>query len=200
MYQVAQSVNSARVSRFSEAKLPTEYGDFKSLVYRGADAVEHMVLTMGRVKDGALCRVHSECMTGEVFGSTRCDCRSQLQEALRKIAAEGMGILIYLRQEGRGIGLGNKIRAYALQDEGADTVEANKLLGLPIDGRNYEVAAQILQDLEISSVRLLTNNPRKIHGLNIFGIQAEAIPHQPACSELAQKYLATKKERLGHKL
>ena len=182
-----------KLLRYAESELPTAYGPFRLLVYRtkGARAArlarpveagsggippgveEHMAIVKGDVSRGSsvLCRVHSECWTSEVLGSLKCDCRDQLDAALAKIAAEGNGVVIYLRQEGRGIGLGNKIRAYNLQEQGADTVEANLRLGFEADARSYDLAAAILDDLGVRSVRLLTNNPLKVAGLEAAGVQ-----------------------------
>jgi GTP cyclohydrolase II len=201
------------VSRYSEARLPTEHGEFRVLVYRtgqpadaGASAVglgpeEHVALVMGEVSGAApaLCRVHSSCFTGEVLGSQRCDCRAQLDAAMAKIAEEGRGVIIYLVQEGRGIGLGNKVRAYQLQDQGADTVEANLQLGFDVDLRSYDLAAAMLRDLGVASVRLMTNNPQKLEGLRGAGITvAEHASHWVAASAHSEEYLAVKRKKLGH--
>jgi len=149
--------------------------------------------------EGVLARVHSECLTGEVFGSQRCDCRQQLEHALERIAETGTGVLVYLRQEGRGIGLGNKVRAYALQDQGQDTVEANLALGFAPDLRSYEIAAAILRDLGVASVRLMTNNPEKIDGLRQAGVSVtEQIPHWVDSAHESQEYLEVKRAKLGH--
>jgi len=159
-----------------------------------------MAAWMGDIRgEGVLCRVHSECWTGEVMGSLKCDCRAQLDLALERIAQEGRGVLVYLRQEGRGIGLGNKVRAYALQELGADTVEANVRLGLPVDARRYDIAAAILRDLGVRSVVLMTNNPRKIAGLEANGVVVDRrLSHWVPASLHSAHYLATKRERLGH--
>lgn len=201
------------VSRYSEARLPTEHGEFQLVVYRtgaaagaGASAVglgpeEHIALVMGDVASGEppLCRVHSSCFTGEVLGSQRCDCRAQLESAMAKIAELGRGIIIYLVQEGRGIGLGNKIRAYQLQDQGADTVEANLQLGFDADLRSYDLAACMLRDLGVSSVRLMTNNPQKLEGLRNAGIAvAGHESHWVTASAHSEEYLAVKRKKLGH--
>lgn len=201
------------VSRYSEARLPTEHGEFQLVVYRtglaageGASAVglgpeEHVALVMGDVKGGEppLCRVHSSCFTGEVLGSQRCDCRAQLESAMAKIAEAGRGIIIYLVQEGRGIGLGNKVRAYQLQDQGADTVEANLQLGFDADMRSYDLAACMLRDLGVSSVRLMTNNPKKLEGLAAAGIAvAGHESHWVTSSTHSEEYLAVKRKKLGH--
>jgi GTP cyclohydrolase II len=198
--------------RYSEARLPTPHGDFTVVVYRtgqpagaGASAVglqaeEHVAMVMGDVAGGddVLCRVHSSCFTGEVLGSQRCDCRAQLDAALARIAEAGRGVLVYLVQEGRGIGLGNKVRAYALQDAGADTVDANLQLGFDPDHRGYDLAAGILRDLGVRSVRLMTNNPGKLAGLEAAGIRATHEPHWVEGHDEAADYLAAKKSRLGH--
>ena len=190
------------VRRVAEADLPTKLGDFKVIGYESiVDQREHLALVKGDVTDKAnvLVRMHSECMTGDVFGSLRCDCGQQLAAAMRRIDEEGVGAIVYLRQEGRGIGLGNKLKAYALQDEGMDTVEANERLGFKPDLRDYGIGAQILLDLGLHSVRLLTNNPRKIVGLD--GYDIEITGREPLAIEPGEhnhKYLATKKTKLGH--
>ena len=192
------------VVRYSEAPLPTPRGAFRLVVYRVGDDAndEHAAMVHGDVAgvDGVLCRVHSECLTGEVFGSLRCDCRAQLDLALDRIADEGRGVLIYLRQEGRGIGLGNKIRAYAVQqDQGADTVDANLALGFDADLRTYEMAAAILRDLGVGSVRLMTNNPAKLQGLENAGIRvAGHEPHWVEASAESVEYLQVKQQKMGH--
>jgi 3,4-dihydroxy 2-butanone 4-phosphate synthase/GTP cyclohydrolase II len=162
-----------------------------------------VALVKGTVDDGApvLVRMHSECMTGEVFGSLRCDCREQLHAAMRMIEAEGRGVIVYVRQEGRGIGLGNKIKAYALQDQGRDTVEANELLGFPPDPRDYGVGAQILADLGIREIKLMTNNPKKRAGLEGYGLRVvERVPLEIPPNQENYAYLKTKRHRLGHLL
>ena len=189
--------------RYSEATLPTERGDFTLVVYRVNDDPndEHAAMVRGDVhgRGDVLCRVHSECLTGEVLGSLRCDCRQQLDLALERIAGEGSGVLIYLRQEGRGIGLGNKVRAYALQDDGIDTVDANLALGFDADLRTYEIAAGILRDLGVGSVRLMTNNPAKLAGLEQAGIPvAQHESHWAEASAESADYLRVKLEKLGH--
>ena len=191
------------VTREAAARLPTAYGEFLAYGYRSAPHVaEHVALVMGTVRneDDVLTRVHSECLTGDVFGSQRCDCGIQLNEALRLVAAEGRGIVVYNRDhEGRGIGLLAKLAAYGLQDEGLDTVEANETLGHPADGRDYGAAAQILHDLGVGSVRLLTNNPDKIRQLGAWGIKVNSrVPHQVGVTSQNDAYLATKAEKLGH--
>lgn len=205
------------VSRFSEARLPTDHGEFRIVVYRtgqaapaGSSAVglgpeEHVAMVMGDVaaagEEPVLCRVHSSCFTGEVLGSQRCDCRAQLDAAMAKIGEVGRGVIIYLVQEGRGIGLGNKVRAYQLQDGGADTVEANLQLGFDADLRSYDLAAAMLRDLGVSSVRLMTNNPQKLEGLRKAGIAVAAHEsHWVAASSHSEEYLAVKRKKLGHML
>jgi len=190
------------VERISEAWLPTIHGDFKIIAYRSiVDNKEHVALVKGHVngEKNVLVRVHSECLTGDTFRSLRCDCGDQLGAALRQIEEEGLGVLLYMRQEERGIGLGNKIKAYKLQDEGLDTVEANEALGFDPDLRDYGVGAQILTDLELSSIKLMTNNPRKIVGLEGYGLKVvERVPIHMPPSEHNERYINTKKEKLGH--
>jgi 3,4-dihydroxy 2-butanone 4-phosphate synthase / GTP cyclohydrolase II len=192
------------VKRFAHAQLPTEHGDFEIYAYDNVvDDMTHVALVRGEVGDGkdVLVRVHSRCLTGDVFHSARCDCGAQLDTAMARIAEEGRGVLLYLNQEGRGIGLANKIRAYALQDQGFDTVEANERLGFKPDQRDYGIGAQILTDLGVKSMRLLTNNPRKFVGLQGYGLSiSEAVPLEIPASESTRKYLKTKKDKLGHKL
>jgi GTP cyclohydrolase II len=205
--------------RYAEADLPTAFGPFRLYVYRAVDgantklrgspggisggggAEEHMAIVRGDVSRGGsvLCRVHSECWTSEVLGSLKCDCREQLDRALEKIAAEGSGVVVYLRQEGRGIGLGNKVRAYELQNRGADTVEANLRLGFEADARSYDLAAEILGDLGVTSVRLLTNNPLKIAGLEAAGVKVvDRISHWVGENQHNAGYLAVKRRKMGH--
>ncbi len=200
------------LARYSEARLPTPHGEFRVVVYRsgnpggaGATAVglvdeEHVAMVYGDVAgEGVLARVHSSCFTGEVLGSLRCDCRAQLDAALERIGREGRGVVVYMVQEGRGIGLGNKVRAYQLQDDGKDTVEANLALGFEADHRSYELAAAILRDLGVRSVRLMSNNPAKRSGLEQAGIQVDALEaHHAGVTEHNADYLAAKRNKLGH--
>jgi 3,4-dihydroxy 2-butanone 4-phosphate synthase/GTP cyclohydrolase II len=191
------------IVRGAAAKMPTEFGEFTIVPYRTTvDQDEHVVLYMGDVAgDDVLVRVHSECLTGDVFASRRCDCGSQLHTAMRKIAEEGRGAIVYLRQEGRGIGIFNKVHAYQLQDEGADTVEANEKLGFAADLREYGIGVQILLDMGIKSLRLMTNNPRKLVGLSGYGLEVrERVPLIIEPCNDNRFYLETKKEKLGHKL
>jgi GTP cyclohydrolase II len=188
--------------RATQARLPTTWGEFTAHVYDDAESgVHHVALAMGTIDDGApvLMRLHSECLTGDVLGSLRCDCGPQLQRALARIAAERRGLLLYLRQEGRGIGLFNKVSAYALQDQGLDTVEANEHLGFPADARDYRIAAHILEDLGVSEVRVLTNNPRKIDELRGCGVEVvERVPLVVAPTADNASYLRTKQVKMGH--
>jgi 3,4-dihydroxy 2-butanone 4-phosphate synthase/GTP cyclohydrolase II len=192
------------VTRAAHAQLPTEHGDFQIFAYDSVvDDMTHVALVRGDISDGkdVLVRVHSKCLTGDVFHSARCDCGAQLATAMARIAQEGRGVLLYLNQEGRGIGLANKIRAYELQDQGFDTVEANERLGFKPDQRDYGIGAQILTDLGVKTMRLLTNNPRKFVGLQGYGLSvSEAVPLEIPASESTRKYLKTKKDKLGHKL
>lgn len=193
-------VGQEQLVRFAESPLVTRHGAFRVVVYRTPDRHEEIALVHGDVRgEAVLARIHSECMTGEIFGSLHCDCGPQLDLALDKIAAEGRGVLVYLRQEGRGIGLGNKIRAYALQAGGLDTVEANRRLGFEDDLRRYGAAALILADLGVKSVRLMTNNPDKVKGLVAEGMPVvERLPHITAAGPYNHRYLITKAERMGH--
>lgn len=191
------------VERVAEARLPTRYGEFRAIAYRSVvDANEHLALVMGDIAtpEPVLVRVHSQCVTGDVFGSMRCDCGEQVQLALARIAEEGRGVLLYMRQEGRGIGLCNKVRAYSLQDgHGLDTVEANEALGFPADRRDYGIGMQILVDLGVRRMRLLTNNPAKRAGLEGYGLEiVERVPIQPTVTPYNRRYLETKRDKLGH--
>jgi len=194
----------ALVRRVASAALPTENGEFRVIAYESViDGETHIALVKGDIGDGAnvLVRVHSRCLTGDVFHSARCDCGPQLDAALERIAAEGRGVLLYLNQEGRGIGLANKIRAYELQDQGFDTVEANERLGFKADQRDYGIGVQILKDLGVRTMRLLSNNPRKLVGLEGYQLSVvDWIPLEIPASEHTRRYLKTKKDKLGHKL
>jgi 3,4-dihydroxy 2-butanone 4-phosphate synthase/GTP cyclohydrolase II len=197
--------NERQVERLADTRLPTEFGTFRAVGYRGlADGSDHVALVYGDLGDGedVLVRVHSECLTGDVFGSLRCDCGPQLRSSLNRVAAEGRGVVLYVRgHEGRGIGLMHKLQAYQLQDQGHDTVDANLELGLPADARDYGTGAQILADLGIRSMRLLTNNPAKRAGLEGYGLQVtgrEPLPVRPHPENL--RYLRTKRDRMGHLL
>ncbi|HYO09200.1 MAG TPA: bifunctional 3,4-dihydroxy-2-butanone-4-phosphate synthase/GTP cyclohydrolase II [Tepidisphaeraceae bacterium] len=202
------------VKRIESITLPTHWGTFKLHAYQSAvDPQPHLALCKGGIGDldaeghvvrhgePVLVRVHSECLTGDVFGSGKCDCGGQLSAAMQMIEDAGKGVLLYLRQEGRGIGLANKLHAYALQEEGLDTVEANQRLGLPVDKRDYGIGSQILRDLGLTKLRIMTNNPKKIYGIEGFGLSVvEEVPIRVAAGEHNAKYLATKKAKLGHRL
>ena len=192
------------VSIAAETKLPTKFGEFRIIVFKNeVDHKEHLMIVKGDVrgKSDVLMRIHSECLTGDVFGSHRCDCGEQLENALRCIEEQGEGIVIYMRQEGRGIGLTNKIKAYTLQDQGYDTVEANVKLGFPPDMREYSLAAQMLRELEVKSVKLLTNNPEKKEDLERWGITvSKRVPIVIKANSINAKYLSTKKEKMRHML
>jgi 3,4-dihydroxy 2-butanone 4-phosphate synthase/GTP cyclohydrolase II len=193
------------VKRVAEARIPTQWGDFTCYAYESVlDGEQHLALVRGAVQgqDDVLVRVHSECLTGDVFGSLRCDCGPQLDESIRMIAEEGMGVVIYLRgHEGRGIGIGHKLRAYALQEQGHDTVDANLALGMPVDSREYGIGAQMLVDLGLTTIRAMTNNPAKYGGLEGFGIEITGrVPLLTAPNPENIAYLRTKRERMGHLL
>ncbi len=200
-YRVA---NDCLIERASEAKMPTKYGEFNMVGFvNKLNGEHHVALVKGDVTDGepVLLRVHSECLTGDAFGSLRCDCGDQYAEAMKRIEEEGRGVLLYMRQEGRGIGLINKIKAYALQDQGMDTVEANEALGFSADLRDYGIGAQILKDLGIDRIKLMTNNPKKLLGLEGYGLELmERVPIQMNHNERNAYYLKTKKAKLGHYL
>ena len=192
------------VERMEVVKLPSEYGDFDLYLYRSKlDGQHHLALVRGHVagKKNVLVRVHSECLTGDVFGSKRCDCGPQLRQAMRQVAEEGRGAIVYMRQEGRGIGLASKLKAYKLQEQGYDTVEANRKLGYPMDLREYGLGAQILCDLGLKTIRLLTNNPKKVVGLEGYGLEiVEQVPIRVKPNPHNAKYLRVKREKLGHRL
>jgi 3,4-dihydroxy 2-butanone 4-phosphate synthase/GTP cyclohydrolase II len=191
------------VRRVASARLPTEFGEFQIHVYGSILGETHVALVRGEIGAGenVLTRVHSACLTGDILHSARCDCGLQLRMALERIAGEGRGVLLYLNQEGRGIGLANKIRAYALQDQGFDTVEANERLGFPADSRDYRVGVRILRDLGVRSTRLLSNNPRKLSGVTGDGLSViERLPIEVSTPAATHRYLKTKKEKLGHLL
>ena len=200
---IAQRRRTERlIERVAEARLPTHYGPFQAIAYKShVDTGEHIALTIGEWTEDepVLVRIHSECLTGDVFGSMRCDCGEQIDLALQKISQEGNGIFLYMRQEGRGIGLHNKIKAYSLQDQGLDTVEANETLGFEPDLRHYGVGAQILRDLGVRKLNLLTNNPKKVVGLSGFDLEiVDRIPVEAEVTDENRTYMKTKKARMGH--
>jgi GTP cyclohydrolase II len=198
-----QSFRNLRLRKVAEANFPSRFGAFRIYGFQGKDRPEEaVVLKMGDLAGAPpLVRIHSQCLTGDVFHSLRCDCRAQLELALQRIAAEGRGLLIYEHQEGRGIGLLNKLRAYELQDQGADTVEANEQLGFESDLRNYELPGEILRYFELLAVRLLSNNPDKVAAVERAGVKVvERVPCQPTLVDTAEIYLRTKKEKMGHLL
>jgi 3,4-dihydroxy 2-butanone 4-phosphate synthase/GTP cyclohydrolase II len=202
---VAHRMDTERiVERLVDVDLPTSWGDFQLIAYRQTTTnEEHLALIKGAwgPDDAVLVRVHSSCVTGDIFGSCRCDCGPQLHRAMEMIEAEGRGVIVYMQQEGRGIGLLNKLKAYKLQEQGADTVEANLMLGFSMDARDYGVGAQILHDLGVRRMRLLTNNPRKRTGLVGYGLEiVENVPIEIPANKHNQRYLRTKKEKLGHSL
>jgi len=200
---IAQRRRTERlIERVAEARLPTRYGKFQAIAYKShVDTGEHIALTIGEWNpdEPVLVRIHSECLTGDVFGSMRCDCGDQIDLALRQLAEAGNGIFLYMRQEGRGIGLHNKIKAYSLQDQGLDTVEANETLGFEPDLRHYGVGAQILEDLGVRKLNLLTNNPKKVAGLSGFDLEiVDRIPVEVEVTDENRTYMKTKKARMGH--
>ncbi|MEN9693630.1 MAG: hypothetical protein RLZZ330_1274, partial [Actinomycetota bacterium] len=210
MISIAQLISHIRhtenqVERIASAKMPTEYGDFQAIGFKSkVDGIEHVALVKGEIGDGekVLVRVHSECLTGDAFGSRRCDCGPQLHAAMKQISREGRGVLLYMRgHEGRGIGLLNKLQAYELQEQGFDTVEANLKLGMPADSRDYGIGAQILVDLGIKTMKLLTNNPAKRAGLEGYGLSiVERVQIEISPNESNIDYLRTKRDKMGHEI
>jgi GTP cyclohydrolase II len=203
MSEVTPAAEAPEVTRYSEADVPTEYGTFRIVVYRDSSEpeVEHCAIVKGEVRGASdlLIRVHSECFTGEALHSLKCDCRDQLDQALRIISEQGEGAVLYLRQEGRGIGLGNKIRAYALQQQGVDTVDANLRLGFEADARKYHVATAMLSDLGVLSVKVLTNNPAKVDALRADGVVVSGrVGMDVIANQHNRGYLDTKRQRMGH--
>jgi 3,4-dihydroxy 2-butanone 4-phosphate synthase/GTP cyclohydrolase II len=201
--RVRAALGKSEVRAVAKAQLPTEFGNFEIHAYDDAERKTHIALVLGETGDGkgVLVRIHSSCLTGDVFHSARCDCGPQLHTAMARIAAEGRGVILYLNQEGRGIGLANKIRAYALQDQGYDTVEANERLGFDADHREYGLGVEILRSLGVKSMRMLTNNPRKLAGVENHGMSvSELVPIEIPASDSTRRYLRTKKEKLGHLL
>ena len=196
----ARTTERTSLEKIAESKLPTPFAEFRIAVYRAPDDKEHVVIALGDLSgEPPLVRVHSECLTGDALFSLRCDCGFQLHAALAKIAEAGRGAVLYLRQEGRGIGLGNKIRAYALQDTGRDTVEANHQLGFPADAREYGLAVELLQQMNLPSIRLMTNNPRKLDALTAYGIEVvERVPVESGLNPHNEAYLRAKANKLGH--
>lgn len=198
----ALSERRRTVARVAEARLPTEMGEFRLIGYRSKTSNEEfVVIAKGRFRPErpTLARIHSQCLTGDVFGSTKCDCGQQLKTAMRLIAAEKSGAIVYQQQEGRGIGIINKIRAYALQDEGADTIEANEQLGLPVDLRRYEQCAEILADLGLRRIKLMSNNPKKFEAVERFGLEiVESVPLPVNFHKTLVRYLKTKRDQMGH--
>lgn len=193
----------SKLKIYSQTQLPTTYGLFNCIIFRDNQNLEHIAMIKGKVNavQNILCRIHSECLTGEVLASLKCDCKYQLDTALDNIQKRGEGILLYLRQEGRGIGLGNKIKAYSLQEKGADTVDANLILGFPEDAREYDIAAEMLLTLGVASIELMTNNPNKISAIERAGIKVEHVPIQiKFLSDAAEAYLNVKRDRMGHML
>lgn len=189
------------IKKTASTNLPTKYGIFRMDVYISTDGIEHVALIKGQIQSQMLVRLHSSCVTGDIFSSLKCDCGEQLEQSMDEIQKNESGIVLYLNQEGRGIGLTNKIRAYALQEKGYDTVEANELLGLPIDARDYKIAADILFDLKVSKVDLLTNNPDKEDQLEKYGIEiAKRIPLEIIPNAINKAYLQTKKNKMSHEL